>query len=170
MKLLRRLPCRGSRAASRGSALGGSNAAPRCTGESGSLLLMPSLDSTASPSLDGRKASSPGISAARIELMASRPKAESVPSSGESGLRSSKVDARLLASCWAMKDIRYLRRARAGFTSSSVMQASGLRFASGCGSDVFRPVRWLVATQPSVEPCQLTATEGLREACVSPPE
>jgi len=50
-----------------------------------------------------------------------------------------KVEDRLSSSCCAMNDMRYLNRARDGLTSSSVRQASGLRFASGCGSDVFRP-------------------------------
>lgn len=64
-----------------------------------------------------------------------------VLSSGGLGEFSSIVDARLVA-CRAMKDSRYRCRARAGLISSSVRQASGPKFASGCGSDVFRAESW----------------------------
>jgi hypothetical protein len=81
------------------------------------------------------------------------------------------VDNRLSGSCWDMNDMRYRSRARAGLTSSSVMQASGLTFASGCGSVVFRAGRRLVVSVVGVGRIhRLTTTEGLREPRVSAPE
>lgn len=86
----------GSRTASRGSAVGWSNSFACCSGESGSLLLIPSDDSELSASLDERNASRPGNSAARRELRASRPKAERAPSSDAPDCM---VDDRLTRSC-----------------------------------------------------------------------
>jgi hypothetical protein len=142
MKLPLRRPRRRARVASRGSKAW-PYSFPGCSGESGLLLLIPSDDSTLSSSFDEeRNESNPGSSAVRSELIANRPRAAKVPSSDESlCLRSPLFGERSRDPCLALKVIRYLMSARAGLTSSSVMQASGLRFASGCGSDVFRPER-----------------------------